>query len=220
MESKIDIDPERVDSKTVYKILTGCIVPRPIGWISTVSAAGVFNVAPFSFFNGISHIPPLVCFSPSVRTDQLPKDTLTNVMEVRDFVANVVDEATVEAMSASAEEYPPDVSEFDVAKLTPVPSKLVRSPGVLESPVNMECRVVDVVPLPESIYTLVIGRVIYFHVRKDVYLPGGRIDWQRLKAVGRMAGDSYARTGDIFALKYNAYETISRFRDNRSDGAP
>lgn len=216
---KIEIDPRSVDRKTVYKILTGCIVPRPIGFISSVSASGVFNAAPFSFFNGISHIPPLVCFSPSVRPDWQPKDTLKNVTEVRDFVVNIVDEDLAAAMSLCAEEYPPEVSEFEVAKLTPAPSKVVSSPRILESPVNMECRVVSILPLPESIYTLVIGQVVYFHVREDVYLPDGRIAWHRLRAVGRMAGDAYTRTRDIFTLDYNSYRVIRRFHNDRAVGA-
>ena len=93
------------------------------------------------------------------------------------------------------------MSEFERAGLTPAPSRLVRSPAVAEAPVSMECVVAQVLPLPESTYTLVIGRVVYFHVRRDLVLPGYRIDAAALRAVGRMAGNGYTRTGDVFELE-------------------
>jgi flavin reductase (DIM6/NTAB) family NADH-FMN oxidoreductase RutF len=194
---KTSLDPRQLDTLTTYKVLTGSIVPRPIGLISTVGASGVFNAAPFSFFNGVSHVPPMVCFSAQRREDR-QKDTLLNVIETRDFVANIVDEAILPAMARCAFDYPIEVSEFERAGLTPAPSRLVRSPAIAEAPVNLECTVVDVVPLPESTYTLVIGRVVFFHVRADLCSPDGKIDPARLLAVGRMAGNQYTRTRDVF----------------------
>ncbi len=197
MPPKTSLDPAALDTLTTYKLLTGSVVPRPIGLISTVGRNGVFNAAPFSFFNGISHVPPMVCFSSQRREDR-QKDTLLNVTETRDFVANVVDEAILPAMTECAVDVPIEVSEFERAGLTPVASRLVRSPAIAEAPVNLECRVVDILSLPESTYTLVIGRVVYFHVRADLCSADGKIDPLALRAVGRMAGNQYTRTRDVF----------------------
>ena len=198
--AKTSIDPASIDGLTTYKLLTGSIVPRPIGFISTVSASGVFNAAPFSFFNGISHNPPMLCFS-SQRRDDREKDTLINVRDVGDFVANIVDEAVLDAMAVCAIDFPADISEFERAGLTPVASRVVRAPAIAEAPVNLECRVIDIRPLPESTYTLVIARVEYFHVRTDLCAPDGKIDPRRLRAVGRMAGNLYTRTAEVFSTQ-------------------
>ena len=204
---KIEIDPGAADGSAIYKILTGSVVPRPIGFISTVGRDGLPNAAPFSFFNAVSAAPPLVCFAPSLRGGR-PKDTLRNVSEVGDFVFNVVDAALVGPVTVCAEDYRPDVSEFDEAGLTAVPSKLVRSPRVAESPVNMECRVIMIQPLPESTYTLVVGRVVYVHIRADVLGSDGRVDFHALQAIGRMAGDTFVRTDATFRTAYDAYSRV------------
>jgi flavin reductase (DIM6/NTAB) family NADH-FMN oxidoreductase RutF len=199
MQPKRQLDPRTLPTLTTYKVLTGSIVPRPIGLVSTVGADGVFNAAPFSFFNGISHLPPMVCFS-AQRRDDRQKDTILHVTATRDFVVNIVDEALGPAMAACAVDYPVDVSEFERAGLTAVASRFIKSPAIAEAPVNMECTVVDIVPLPESTYTLVIGRVILFHVRTDLCASDGKIDSTALLAVGRMAGNQYTRTRDAFTM--------------------
>jgi flavin reductase (DIM6/NTAB) family NADH-FMN oxidoreductase RutF len=198
--TKLALDPAALDARSVYRLFTGGIVPRPIGFISTVSGDGRFNAAPFSFFNGISHDPPMLCFSSARRADR-EKDTLRNVSEVGDFVANIVDDDLVAAMAACAEDYPREVSEFERAGLTPAPGRVVKSPTVAEAPISFECTVVQILPLPQSSYTLVIGQVVYFHVRDDLVLPGHRIDAAALRAVGRMAGNGYTRTHELFELE-------------------
>jgi len=198
--TKVAIDPAALDARSVYRLFTGGIVPRPIGFISTVSADGHVNAAPFSFFNGISHDPPMLCFSSACRADR-EKDTLRNVSEVGDFVANIVDDDLVAAMAACAEDYPREVSEFERAGLTPAPSRAVTSPTVAEAPISFECTVGQILPLPRSTYTLVIGQVVYFHIREDLLLPGHRIDAAALRAVGRMAGNGYTRTHQLFELE-------------------
>ena len=180
MSDKRELDPAQLDSLHVYKIITGCVVPRPIGFITTVNAAGQVNAAPFSFFNALSHEPPIVCFAPGKNSKMGIKDTLNNVRVTGEFVANIVDERIVERVNACANEFPSDVNELDVAKLTSVPSKLVRPPRVAESPVNFECKVWRI------------------------------IDHERLKAVGRMAGNVYSRTGDLIALSYDSFNVIPK----------
>ncbi|MDA0262512.1 MAG: flavin reductase family protein [Proteobacteria bacterium] len=210
MTKTIELDPAEMEGIQIYKILTGCIVPRPIGWISTVSKSGTYNAAPYSFFNGLSHIPPLVCFSVSVHYNQegRQKDTLTNVIDTNEFVFNLVNEDLAVAQDVCSEPFPPEVDEFVEAKLTAVPGKRVKAPRIVESPVNFECTVVSVQPLPGSVYTLVIGQVVYMHLREDILQPDGRIDLGRLAAVGRMTGDSYTHTREVFTLEHDAYKTV------------
>jgi flavin reductase (DIM6/NTAB) family NADH-FMN oxidoreductase RutF len=209
VQEKLALDPTAMTETNVYKIVAGCIIPRPIGFISTLSRAGIANAAPFSFFNGISHAPPLVCLSIADKTDKRdPKDTLANILDTGDFVVNIVDEAIAEAQDRCAATYAADVDEMEAVGLTKVPSKLIRSPRIEESPVNFECTLVRHIPLPESSYTLVIGRIVYMHVRADILLPNGYIDPSRLRAVGRMTGNSYINTRDIFTLKHNTFDVL------------
>jgi flavin reductase (DIM6/NTAB) family NADH-FMN oxidoreductase RutF len=207
MADKTTIDPDGLTRLRVYKLLTGTVVPRPIGFVSTLSETGVANVAPFSFFNAVSSRPPIVLFSAAVR-DGRDKDTIAHVRARGEFVVNIVTEAIAPQMSACAENYPPETSEFAVSGLTPVPAHLVKAPLVAESPMNMECRVLQILPLPESDYTVVFGRVVLFHVDPTIVAGDGRIDPHRLAAVGRMAGNSYCRTRDVFTMDYDAFTQI------------
>jgi flavin reductase (DIM6/NTAB) family NADH-FMN oxidoreductase RutF len=194
------IDPSSAPPAVNYRILVGSVVPRPIAFVSTVSAHGVFNLAPFSFFNAICGDPPTVCFAPGYRVP--PKDTLANVMATQEFVVNIVSEEIAEQMNLSSGMYPPEVDEFQVTGLTPVPSDLVRPPRVLESPVSMECRLMQILELSQTEDyggSLVLGRVVRFHVN-DAILDGPRINPDKLRAIGRMSGQEYARTRDRFSL--------------------
>jgi flavin reductase (DIM6/NTAB) family NADH-FMN oxidoreductase RutF len=206
---KVSLDPTTMSEMDVYKIVAGCIVPRPIGFVSTVSAGGVPNAAPFSFFNGISHAPPLLCLSIANKEDNSgPKDTLANILETGEFVVNIVDEALAEAQDRCAQRFAPDVDEMQATGLTSVPSIIVKAPAILESPVNFECRLLQHIALSESAYTLVIGRIVHFHIRSDILLPNGYIDPRRLQAVGRMTGNSYLLTREIFTLKHNTFDVL------------
>ena len=196
------VDPATVEPLNVYKLMIGAIVPRPIAFVSTISADGVPNLAPFSFFTGVSANPPVIAFSPMRRaSDGGRKDTLNNIEATREFVVNVVSEEFAERMNLCSEEFPPEVDEFKVSGLTPVASDLVKPARVAESHVNMECRLVQVVhvspkPLGGSI---VLGEVVRFHV-DDALVDNFRIDPDKLRAFGRMGGNSYARTTDRFEL--------------------
>ena len=205
--SKTTLDPEAMPTLRLYKLVTGTVVPRPIGFVSTRGSNGVANTAPFSFFNAVSHRPPIVLFSSGIRDGQ-DKDTIRNVRETGEFVVNIVTEAIAQQMSACAENYPPGTSEFTESGLTPVPATIVKAPLVAESPVNMECRVLEIVPLPESEYTLVLGRVLLFHVNPELFGEEGRIDSSRLNAIGRMAGNTYASTRELFTMRYDSFTQI------------
>ncbi|MDO8674209.1 MAG: flavin reductase family protein, partial [Dehalococcoidia bacterium] len=136
------VDPREVTARECYKLLIGSIVPRPIAWVSTVGENGVFNVAPFSFFTSVCTYPPTVCFT-AIRRAGEKKDTVRNIEFTGDFVVNLVTEELAEAMNISCGDYPPEVDEFQVAKLTAVPGDKVRSPRVAESPISLECKLVQ-----------------------------------------------------------------------------
>lgn len=188
------------------RVLTGVVVPRPIAFVSTVSEDGIVNLAPFSFFNAVAYSPPTVVLGISRQADWKEKDTLSNIEATREFVVNVVSDEIAEAMNATAAEFPADVDEFEISGLTPAPSESVRAPRVAESPVNMECRLDQVVPIgdPQTGNALVIGHIVLMHVRDDI-INGHRIDHERLKPVGRLAGNMYCDTHDTYELVRPVY---------------
>ena len=198
------IDPESVSKAELYMLLLRIVRPRPIAWVSTVSSGGVLNLAPFSFFTAVTSKPPTICFSPARLPDGSKKDSLVNVEATGEFVVNVVPEELVEKMNDTAIDFPAEVDEFESAGLTPVPGDLVSPPRVKESPVNMECKLLQVVPVGED-GALVIGEIVRFHVSEDV-LKDGKIDSDLLKLVGRMGGFEYTRTRDRFILPRKKYK--------------
>jgi flavin reductase (DIM6/NTAB) family NADH-FMN oxidoreductase RutF len=201
----ISIDPAAHETRQVYKLMTGLIVPRPIALVSTVDRKGAANLAPFSFFCGVGANPPTVLFCPAVRApqqgDEIRKDTLRNVEETGEFVVNIVNEAIAGAANATAAEVPALVDEFELAHLTKLPSIAVRPLRVAESPAQMECKLLQV------LYTghapgggvIVLGEVVHFHVRADL-VEDFRVDPAGLDAVGRMAGNTWVRTRDRIEL--------------------
>lgn len=197
----MELDPAALGEAAAYKLLIGCVVPRPIAWVSTVDAAGVRNLAPFSFFMGVCGDPPTIAFSSGPR-DGGRKDTVRNAEASGEFVVNVVDDAHAEAMNASSGEYPPEVDEFVVAGLEAAPGVRVRAPRVATAPIVLECRVAQIVRVGHGPHSVVFGEVVYMHVRDDLYQPAtGRIDVAALHPVGRLAGHLYSRTHDVFEMK-------------------
>jgi flavin reductase (DIM6/NTAB) family NADH-FMN oxidoreductase RutF len=181
-----------------YKLSTGLIVPRPIGWIGSISADGIANLAPYSFFNCVSGAPPTFVFSPG-RGGR--KDTLDNVREVGEFTVNIVTEEVAEAMNATSATHPADVDEFEAAGLTAVPSTSIRPPMVGECKANIECVVTQIVDIGHADHgnALVIGEAVEFHVAESI-LDGTRVDQRELRAIGRHAGNGYSRSTDLFDL--------------------
>lgn len=200
----MEIDPNTYPWQSLYKIMIGSIVPRPIGWVSTVDEAGTPNLAPYSFFSAVCANPPHVLFCPMVRsTDRQAKDTLRNVRATGEFVVNMVTEALGPAMNITSTEFPAPVDEFQAAGLTPVASIAVRPPRVAESPIHYECQVSHIVDLGEGGLgsgSVVIGRVVHVHVRDELLVGGDKIDLARLAPIGRLAGNSYCRVTDLFDL--------------------
>lgn len=201
----MQIDPSDIDQKSIYKLLTGIVIPRPIGWISSISEDGILNLAPFSYFNAVGDDPPHVMFSAG-NGKNANKDTLKNVLTTKQFVVNMVTEALVEQMNATAQAIPSDQSEFDLAKLTPIPSLKVKPPRVKESPISMECELVHHYTLEDSKFggsTILIGRIVLFHVEDKMVLDDYKIDIERYQPVSRLAGANYSKLGEIFSVKRN-----------------
>ncbi len=179
-----------------YKLTTGLVVPRPIGWIGTLSAAGVPNLAPYSFFNAVSGNPPMFVFSAGRGAR---KDTLDNVREVGEFTINIVTVEVVEEMNASSASLDPGVDEFEAVGVTAVPSKSIRPPMVGQCKANIECVVTDILDIghPELGNALVIGEAVEFHIEESL-LDGTRIDQAALHAIGRHVGNQYSHATDLF----------------------
>lgn len=197
----MELDPRTMNPLDVYKLLIGCVVPRPIAWVSTVGPDGVLNLAPFSFFMGVCPDPPTIAFSSGPRAGA-KKDTVRNLEHTGDFVVNVVDDTNAEPMNLTSGEYAPEVDEFALARLTAVPSTQVRAPRVAEAPLSMECRVAQILAVGRGPHSLVLGEIVRFHFRDGIFDPAtGRIDMHRLRPVGRLAGNLYTHVHDIFEMK-------------------
>jgi flavin reductase (DIM6/NTAB) family NADH-FMN oxidoreductase RutF len=197
--NKATFDLTDPDSNDGYKLLTGIVIPRPIGWIGTIRGDGSFNLAPFSFFNIVATSPPIVMFSAGRHRDR-PKDSSTLAEEAGDFTVNIVSVELAAAMNVTSGPFGADDDEFAISGLTPVPGVLVKAPLVSESPANLECRVVDVVGVgSDERARIVFGEVVFMHIREDA-LDGTRVDPAVIDAVGRLSGSTYATTRDRFEL--------------------
>jgi flavin reductase (DIM6/NTAB) family NADH-FMN oxidoreductase RutF len=186
-----------------------CVVPRPIGWISTVSHDGIVNLAPFSMFNQLNYDPPFVCFSGSNRagTGQR-KDSVTNAEETGEFVVNMATYDLREQVNITSRHVDPDVDEFEIAGLTKLPSTLVRPPRVAQSPIHLECRFHSSLTLPanqrHSAHHVVIGEVVGIHIRDDVIGSDGKIDIRRIRPLARLGYMDYTSVTDVFTMQTQA----------------
>jgi flavin reductase (DIM6/NTAB) family NADH-FMN oxidoreductase RutF len=199
MHAMISIVPQDLQPRDAYRLMISVLVPRPIAWVSTLGADGSLNLAPFSFFNGVGGVPPTIMFSVGQRAGD-PKDTLRNAQETGEFVLNIVDEALASQMNQTSGEWPYGVNEFERAGLTPAPSVDVRPPRVAEAPVAIEARVTQIVPVNETTYTMVLGRIVRYHLREGLLRPNGLVDAALLKPLARLGGDEYATIGSVFSM--------------------
>jgi len=190
--------PESASARDVYQKLVEVVTPRPIAWVSTVDAQGRVNLAPYSFFNVFGSSPPVVVFSPGLKRDGSKKDTLNNIEATGEFVVNVAVETVAEAVNASSAEFPAGQSEAEHSGLTLAPSERVKPPRIAESPAHLECKLTQVLPVGTG--NLVIGEVVLIHVEDSLLDPSGHVDPLRLRTIGRLGGDHYCRTSDLFSL--------------------
>jgi flavin reductase (DIM6/NTAB) family NADH-FMN oxidoreductase RutF len=201
------VSPSELPHKDLYNLLLNSVAPRPIAWVSTLSLSGRPNLAPFSFFNVVCVDPPLLAFAPGLRPPRQQgnhgeaKDTLRNIRETREFVVNIVTYELAEKMNLTSGEYDASVNEFELAKLTPQASTIVRPPRVAESPVNFECKLHQIIDFSIALTSgsLVIGQIVSIHMN-DAHLKDGKLDRNSLDLIGRMGGLQYTRTTQRFEM--------------------
>ncbi|WP_337193776.1 flavin reductase family protein [Halobacillus litoralis] len=189
------IREEDFQNHSMSKLIKGAVVPRPIAWVSTISKDGIRNLAPFSFFTVASMSPITLCFS--VGSADSDKDTLKNIKETKQFIINLVSESLANQMHESSRRYGPDVDEFELAGTASEDGDFVSVPRVKQSPVHMECELHQVIEIGEG--NLVLGRLVGYHIQDDVYEETDKVNPDKLKPVGRMAGD-YSYIRDFFSL--------------------
>jgi flavin reductase (DIM6/NTAB) family NADH-FMN oxidoreductase RutF len=195
------IDPKTISERENYKFLIGSIIPRPIAFVTSLSEEGVLNGAPFSYFNIVSSNPPMISLSIQ-RSNGKPKDTARNILNKREFVIHIVDEQNVDKINQTAASLAPSESEIELAGLTPIDSSAISVPGIKEAKIRMECVLEYSLELggTEALpgCDFLIGRVVHYHIDSTLY-ENGRIDPRGLAAVSRLAGNDYAKIGDMFS---------------------
>ncbi|MBK5285680.1 MAG: flavin reductase family protein [Bacteroidia bacterium] len=190
------INPKEIKTSLLHSYMLSAIAPRPIAFAATVDKAGNVNLSPFSFFNAFGSNPPLVVFSPARRVhDNTTKHTLENVLEVPEVTINVVNHAMVKQASLASSEYEKGINEFVKAGFTEEPSVLIRPPRVKESPVQMECKVVDVIETGKEggAANLIVCHILLMHISEEVLNADNKIDQDKIDLVGRMGFDLYCR---------------------------
>ncbi|MEK4650603.1 MULTISPECIES: flavin reductase family protein [unclassified Niallia] len=194
------IDPKTISERENYKFLIGSIIPRPIAFVTSLSEEGVLNGAPFSYFNIVSSNPPMISLSIQ-RSNGKPKDTARNILNKKEFVIHIVDEQNVDKINQTAASLASSESEIELAGLTPIDSSAISVPGIKEAKIRMECVLEHSLELggTEALpgCDFLIGRVVHYHIEPTLY-ENGRIDPRGLAAVSRLAGNDYAKIGDMF----------------------
>jgi flavin reductase (DIM6/NTAB) family NADH-FMN oxidoreductase RutF len=194
----MQIDPSSLDAERSYRLLTGIVVPRPIAWVTSLSSAGVLNLAPFSAFTFVAPKPPMLAISVG-RKAGIYKDTAHNILSTEDYVVHIADASLLGVLHESSAEHPPDVSEVDLLKLETAASTRVRVPRLVAPPVAMECRFRQCLEFGDTRSRLIVGEVVMIHLR-DGLLNNGKIETTALDPIARIAGPNYARLGDIVTM--------------------
>lgn len=192
------IDPAELSRRAAYSLFISVIVPRPIAFVSTLSPEGRPNLAPFSFFMGVTSDPPSLAVAVGRRQGR-PKDTARNIKARGEFVVNVVTHDLARPMVLTSGDFAEEINEFEEAGLTPIPSERVAPPRVKESPVHMECRLDRMLSIGRSETTLIIGEVLLFHI-DDALWSGQDIEMARLKPLGRLSRSLYAPIGETWEI--------------------
>lgn len=198
------LTPDTLTGKQRYKLMIGSVIPRPIAFVSTQSAAGVLNLAPYSFYTIACFNPMILAFFPvRYKKEQEKKDSYTNIMETREFVVNVATEDLMHPLNATAGRFEAEVNEFELAGLTPEASQVVTPPGVKESPIRMECRLEKTVSFGDEGAggsDGIFGRVVHFYA-DDALIDDFRIDEHKVKPIARLAGVKYSSLGPVTEIE-------------------
>jgi flavin reductase (DIM6/NTAB) family NADH-FMN oxidoreductase RutF len=193
------IDPAYLDPETAYRLITGVVVPRPIAWVTSLSATGVLNLAPFSAFMFVAPKPPMLAISVG-RKGNIYKDTAQNILNNEQYVVHIADSSLMNAVHESSTEHPPEVSEVDELGLATLPGERIKVPRLAAAPIAMECRFRQCLEFGDTRSRLIVGEVLVFHIR-DGLLNNGKIETEALDPIARIAGPRYARLGEITTLK-------------------
>ena len=193
------IDPAYLDPETAYRLITGVVVPRPIAWVTSLSATGVLNLAPFSAFMFVSPKPPMLAISVG-RKGNIYKDTAQNILNNEEYVIHIADSSLMNAVHESSTEHPSDVSEVDELGLATLPGERIKVPRLAAAPIAMECRFRQCLEFGDTRSRLIVGEVLVFHIREGL-LKNGKIETEALDPIARIAGPRYAKLGEIVTLK-------------------
>ncbi len=201
----MEINLEELEARRVHDLLTSAIIPRPIAWVSSINQQGRVNLAPFSFFTGVSWRPPIIAFSVVNRSDGTMKDTVINIKQVPEFVVNIVSVDLLTVMEASARSIPYGEDEDAIKGIHWAPSKTVRPSRIREARVSLECgldRIVNATEGPDA-GNLILGRVRLVHIEDGLLKNEREVDWQGLDPLGRLSGNRYCTTRDIIESETN-----------------
>jgi flavin reductase (DIM6/NTAB) family NADH-FMN oxidoreductase RutF len=200
LDQPLEVGPDDWPERDFYQLMTALVIPRPVGWISTVSLSGGRNLAPYSYFNLMGSDPFYLAFG-----SHNEKNTVSNLRKVPEFVANIVTMDLLEKMNFTSTDFPESEDEFSWAGLTPLASTKVRPPRVGEAKAHLECRVVQIVD-DENTH-IVLGRIVHAHVHPSVWRDG-RVDPKLLDPVCRLSGSAYASLGDIVNVPRTTWNTV------------
>lgn len=195
----MEIDLRTLESRHAHDLLTSSIIPRPIAWVSTLNRSGETNLAPFSFFTGVSWSPPVLAFSVVNRADGSKKDTLINIEETSEFVINIVSTNLLPIMESSAKPIPYGEDLLCIKGITYISSKTVKAFRIKEAKVSFECVLDRIVTVSEGADAgnLIIGKVQMFHAKDDIINNGREVDFYGLDALGRLSGNRYCSTKSV-----------------------
>ncbi len=201
----MEIDLMKMEPRKAHDLLTSCVIPRPIAWVSTINHEGKPNLAPFSFFTGVSWYPPILAFSAVNRSDGTKKDTVINIEKAPEFVINIVSVDLLRAMEYSARPLPYGEDESLIEDIRLIPSEKVKPYRVAEARIVFECTLERIVRINEGADAgnLILGRVQLLHVRDDLLGNGRDVDWAALDALGRLSGNRYCTVRSVIESETN-----------------
>lgn len=212
----LDVDPNDIERRERYKLICGLVVPRPVALVTTVSKDGIVNAAPFSFFNVFSEEPPVAILGINAQADGSNKDTMRNISETGEYVIHLVSDDLGDAMNICAVNFPPDVSEIDKAGFSLKPSRSVAPPTIVEAPVALETKLMQVIPVSPT-RNVVLGKIVRFKARPEIVdTEKLYVDIHKYRPIARLFGNLYARLGEVFEMKR---QTHSEWQETHRDDA-